>query len=81
MTDCATRASDRGRGLMYHLLLRLEGDLRKRGIATGYTMARASSKSMNAVFFRLGYMYGGRMINSCDIGGGYENMNIWSKDL
>lgn len=81
LTDCATRASDRGRGLMYHLLLRLEGDLRKRGIATGYTMARASSKSMNAVFFRLGYMYGGRMINSCDIGGGYENMNIWSKDL
>ncbi|MEQ9365427.1 MAG: putative beta-lysine N-acetyltransferase [Leptospirales bacterium] len=81
LTDCATRASDRGKGLMFHLLTRVEADLRERGIATGYTMARAASGGMNAVFYRMGYEYGGRLVNSCDIGGGYENMNIWYKDL
>jgi len=79
LTDCATQKSERGKGLMYHLLLALEGDLRQRGIITGYTLARAPSVGMNRVFYRLGYEYTGRLINNCDIYGQYEDMNIWVK--
>jgi hypothetical protein len=66
---------------MYHLLYRLEDDLRKRGIRTGFTYARARSTGMNRVFYRLGYEYTGRLINSCDIAGQMEDMNLWLKRL
>jgi len=81
MTDCATIPSARGKGLMQHLLLALEGDLRNMGIKTAYTLCRAMSRSMNKVFFRLDYEYSGRLIKNCDIFGSYEDMNIWVKML
>lgn len=81
LTDCATRHADRGRGLMYSLLRALEHDLVERGLMSGYTFARARSAGMNQVFYRLGYEYTGRMINSCDIAGQMEDMNLWVKAL
>lgn len=81
LTDCATQKSERGKGLMYQLLLALEEDLRQRGVITGYTLARAPSVGMNRVFYRLGYEYTGRLVNNCDIYGQYEDMNIWVKPL
>jgi putative beta-lysine N-acetyltransferase len=81
LSDCATRYSERGKGLMYHLLGRLEDDLRGRSIVTGFTYARARSAAMNRVFYRLGYEYSGRLINSCDISGQLEDMNLWVKPL
>ena len=81
LTDCATSARARGRGLMIHLLGRLEDDLRRQGIQTGYSLARARSQGMNRVFYRLGYEYSGRLINNCDIYGRFEDMNIWVKQL
>ncbi|MFW6067428.1 MAG: putative beta-lysine N-acetyltransferase [Myxococcota bacterium] len=81
LTDCATLKSERGKALMYHLLSRLEDDLRERGITTGYTLARAPSVGMNRVFYRLGYEYSGRLVNNCDIAGSFEDMNIWVKQL
>ena len=81
LTDCATQKSERGKGLMYQLLLALEGDLRQRGLITGYTLARAPSVGMNRVFYRLGYEYTGRLVNNCDIYGQFEDMNIWVKPL
>lgn len=81
LTDCATRASDRGKGLMYALLTDIEDHLRQQGIYSGYTLARATSVGMNRVFYRLGYEYSGRLINNCDIAGSYEDMNIWVKKL
>ena len=81
MTDCATKPSERGKGLMFHILLHLEDDLRERGILTGYTLARAQSGGMNRVFHRLGYEFSGRLVNNCDIYGEYEDMNIWVKRL
>ncbi len=81
LTDCATFKAERGKGLMYSLLTALEGDLRKRGIMTGYTLARARSVGMNRVFYRLGYEYSGRLLNNCDIYGEFEDMNIWVKPL
>lgn len=81
LTDCATLKSQRGKALMFHLLSKLEDDLRERGIMTGYTLARAPSVGMNRVFYRLGYEYCGRLINNCDIAGSFEDMNIWVKPL
>lgn len=81
MTDCATLKSERGRSLMFHLLRSLEKDLKTRGVMTGFTLARAPSKAMNQVFYRLGYEYSGRLINNCDIYGQFEDMNIWVKKL
>lgn len=81
MTDCATFPHARGQGLMQHILLALEEELRRRKIMTAYTLARAASVGMNRVFFRLGYEFSGRLINNCDIFGTFEDMNIWVKRL
>lgn len=81
MTDCATFPTERGKGLMAILLSALELELRQRGIACAYTMARATAPSMNKVFYNLEYEYCGRLINNCDISGGFEDINIWSKRL
>jgi putative beta-lysine N-acetyltransferase len=81
MTDCATFPHARGQGLMQHILLALENDLREQEIMTAYTLARAGSVGMNRVFFRLGYEFSGRLVNNCDIFGQFEDMNIWVKRL
>lgn len=81
LTDCATLKSERGKGLMSHILQALETDLQDRGIMTGYTLARAVSVGMNKVFSRLGYEFSGRLVNNCDIYGQFEDMNIWAKRL
>lgn len=81
MTDCATIPQARGKGLMQHLLLALEKDLKRTGVKTSFTLCRATSMSMNKVFFRLDYEYSGRLINNCDIFGSFEDMNIWVKKL
>ena len=81
MTDCATIPEAQGRGLMQHLLVALEDDLRARDIGTAYTLARGLSYGMNRAFFRLGYEFSGRLINNCDIFGRFEDMNIWVKRL
>ncbi len=81
LTDCATRPEARGRGLMSQLLRRLERELTTRGYICAYTMARARSYGMNAVFHGLGYTFMGRLVNNCDIYGAYEDMNIWVRRL
>lgn len=81
MTDCATFPAERGKGLMAILLAHLEGVIRQRGITCAYTMARATAPAMNKVFYDLRYEYCGRLINNCDISGGFEDINIWSKLL
>lgn len=81
LTDCATVESVRGLGLMSHILALLEDEMRRRDYICAYTMARARSFGMNAVFHRLGYIFNGRLVNNCDIFGDMEDMNIWVKDL
>ncbi len=81
MTDCATVPEAQGKGLMQHLLTRLEGDLEREGIMTAYTLARGMSIGMNRSFFKLGYEFSGRLVNNCDIFGHFEDMNIWVKRL
>lgn len=81
LTDCATRPEARGQGLMTHLLRRLEIELVARGYVCSYTMARARSFGMNAVFHRMGYEFMGRLVNNCDIYGAFEDMNIWGRHI
>jgi len=81
MTDFATLPDWRGNGLAVHLLSLMEETMTARRIKTAYTIARAASPGMNITFARLGYRYGGRLINNTNISGQIESMNIWYKTL
>lgn len=81
MTDFATSPEYTGRGFAKYLLQEMEGEMKKRGIKTAYTIARALSFGMNITFATLGYQYSGTLINNTNIAGDLESMNIWYKFL
>jgi len=81
LTDCATRHDQRGRGLMTGILVALLEDLRTKGYPTAFTLARAKVPGVNLVFQKLGFVWRGRMVRSCRIGEGIEDMNVWSRRL
>lgn len=81
MTDFATPADKRGSGYAFHLLGFLEEKIRKKGILTAYTIARAASPGMNITFARRGYHFAGRLIKNTDIAGTIESMNVWYRSL
>lgn len=81
MTDFATLPDHRGQGLATILLHAMETEMRHRNMATAYTIARAPSFGMNITFARMGYNYAGRLINNTNIGGQFEDMNVWYKHL
>lgn len=81
MTDFATLPEFLGNGFAVHLLAAMEPEVKKRGIKTAYTIARAASPGMNITFARLGYSFGGRLINNTQISGHIESMNVWHKPL
>jgi len=81
LTDCATLPTFRGHGFMRALLTDLMGDLEYIGYPTAFTLARAVEPGINVAFQRLGFELRGRMVRSCRIGGGLEDMNVWSRRL
>jgi putative beta-lysine N-acetyltransferase len=81
MTDFATLPELRGQGLAGLLLRALESMLAEAGIATAYTIARATSFGMNITFAKNGYEYAGTLVNNTHIAGGLESMNVWYKRL
>jgi putative beta-lysine N-acetyltransferase len=81
MTDCATLPAYRNQGLMRLLMHALEDELIRRHITCAYSLSRALSFGMNAVFYQMGYRYYGRLTKNCDIYDKYEDMNLWSKSL
>jgi len=81
LTDCATRPDHRGQGYMQAILLDLMDDLAERDYPTAFTLARARIPGVNLAFQRLGFELRGTMPQSCRIGGGIEDMNIWSRPL
>jgi putative beta-lysine N-acetyltransferase len=81
MTDFATLADFRGHSFSLHLLYNMEKDMKERGIFTLFTIARASSYSMNITFAKMGYTFSGRLVNNTQISGNIESMNIWYKHL
>ncbi|MBM9603344.1 putative beta-lysine N-acetyltransferase [Desulfopila inferna] len=81
MTDFATHPDYRGQGLATILLQKLEGLMKKDGIKTCYTIARATSYGMNITFAANGYVFAGTLINNTQISGSLESMNIWYKQI
>lgn len=81
LTDCATKPSKRGRGYMQFILRDLMSDLGRMGYPTAFTLARARIPGVNIAFKRLGFSFRGRMVQSCRIGDGIEDMNIWSRRI
>lgn len=81
LTDCATLPAFRNQGHMRLLIHALEKELERRDIACAYSLARALSFGMNAVFFQLGYRYYGRLTKNCDIYDKFEDVNLWVKML
>lgn len=79
MTDFATLPEHLGNGLAVHLLKFMEPQMKKRGIATLYTIARAISPGMNITFSKCDYIFGGTLINNTQISGSIESMNLWHK--
>lgn len=81
MTDFATLPAFRGRGMAGALLRHMEKNVRTAGIRTAFTIARAASPGMNAVFRRHGYRYAGLLRNNTQIAGRLESMTVWYKPL
>ena len=81
MTDFATRPAHRGRGLAGNLLLFMETKMRRQGMRTLYTIARAISPGINITFARCGYEHGGTLVNNTQISGSIESMNLWYRSL
>jgi putative beta-lysine N-acetyltransferase len=81
MTDCATLPTYRNQGLMRLLIHALEAELVARQITCAYSLSRALSFGMNAVFYQMGYRYYGRLTKNCDIYDKFEDMNLWTKSL
>ncbi|KQC04778.1 MAG: hypothetical protein APR53_02915 [Methanoculleus sp. SDB] len=81
MTDFATDPACRGMGLCSALLAVMEEEMRNRGIATAYTIARAAFYPITVTFTRAGYRFGGTLANNTNICGAFESMNVWYKTL
>ncbi|MEL4105797.1 putative beta-lysine N-acetyltransferase [Oscillospiraceae bacterium WX1] len=81
MTDFATLEAYRSKGLAGYLLCEMESEMKKRGVRTAYTIARALSYGMNMTFAKSGYLFAGTLINNTHISGGVESMNVWFKAL
>lgn len=81
MTDFATLPEARGLGLATYLLAKMEDGIRRIGIKTAYTIARAYSFGMNITFAKHGYTYAGPLVNNTQISGDLQSMNVWHKRL
>ena len=81
MTDFATLPQHRSQGLAGILLRHMEKSVRPLGVKTAFTIARAASPGMNAVFRRNGYRYAGLLRNNTQIAGRLESMTVWYKPL
>jgi putative beta-lysine N-acetyltransferase len=81
MTDFATVPDWRGKGLAACLLRYMDKEVCRSGIATAFTIARATSYGMNRVFKNCGYNYSGLLINNTQIGGRIQSMAVWYKQL
>jgi putative beta-lysine N-acetyltransferase len=81
MTDFATRPRYRNQGLAGSLLRHMEKAVRRQGVRTAFTIARAASPGMNAVFQKNGYRYAGLLRNNTQIAGRLESMTVWYKPL
>ncbi|MGI9535612.1 MAG: GNAT family N-acetyltransferase, partial [Desulfocapsaceae bacterium] len=81
MTDFATLPEWRGKGIAESLLRHMGTITESSHIKTAYTIARASSYGMNAVFWKCGYIYSGLLINNTQISGSIQSMSVWYRQV
>lgn len=81
MMDFATLTNWRRQGLACRLLSQMEREMKRLGMLTVYTIARALSPGMNITCAKMGYNYAGTLKNNCNISGCIESMNVWYKTL
>lgn len=81
MTDFAVLPQHRENNLSFFLLKEMEKEMCSLGIKSLYTIARATSFSMNSTFSKSNYSFGGTLVKSTQIGGDIEDMNVWFKNL
>jgi beta-lysine N6-acetyltransferase len=81
ISDCATYPSYRGKGIMSNIIYSLESDLKDMGYMTLYSLSRAICPSINFIFSKHNYKFKGKLINNCNICGGFEDMNLWVKNI
>lgn len=81
MTDFATLPEYRGNGFAIYLLNKMEEEMRRKQMKTSYTISRAISHGINIIFAKMGYEYGGTLLNNTNISGSLESMNVWHKFL
>jgi len=81
MTDFAVHPDFRGKSLSALLLLRMEEAMRAAGMKTAFTIARALSYPINAVFARVGYTWAGTLVNNANICSEFKSMNVWCRTL
>jgi putative beta-lysine N-acetyltransferase len=79
MTDFATDPRFQGKGLAGCLLHAMETEMAEEGVRLAYTIARAGSYPINAIFARAGFRFGGTLPNNTNISGTIESMNVWYK--
>jgi putative beta-lysine N-acetyltransferase len=81
MTDFATLSEYRGQSLASYLLREMEKEMARQGMKTFFSIARSLSPAMNITLSNYGYTFGGTLINSTNISGRIESMNVWYKHL
>lgn len=81
MTDFAVLPKYRGNKFALYLLNKMEQSMKRKGIKTAYTIARAVSYGMNSTFSKLEYTFSGTLIKNTNISGSLETMNVWYKPL
>lgn len=81
MTDFAVAPEYRGQNISSFLLQTMEEEMKRSGILTVYTIARAVSHGMNCAFSKNGYQFSGTLFNNTHISGSIESMNVWYKIL
>lgn len=81
ITDCATYPNYRGKGILSDLIYSLELDLKDKGFMTLYSLCRSINPGINFVLKKHNYSFRGRLLSNCNICGGFEDMNIWVKNV
>ncbi len=81
LTDCATLPEYRKKGYMMTLLADLMWDLQQKKYCSAFTYSRVRVPGINVLFKKLGFAYCGCVHQSCRIGEGLEDMNMWIRPL
>ncbi len=81
LTDCATLPEYRRKSYMWTLLTDLMWDLEQKKYCSAFTYSRARIPAINVLFKKLGFQFCGCVHQSCRIGEGLEDMNMWIRAL